>query len=51
MLAKLYLNHDVYNGDAAADAATFTKAAQAAKIIMDSGNILFVLRQIVALQT
>lgn len=38
MLAKLYLNHDVYNGDAAADAATFTKAAQAAKIIMDSGR-------------
>ena len=38
MLAKLYLNHDVYNGDAAADPATFTKAAQAAKIIMDSGR-------------
>ena len=38
ILAKLYLNHDVYNGTAAADAATFTKAAQAAKIIMDSGR-------------
>ena len=38
MLAKLYLNHDVYNGAAAAAAATFTKAAQAAKIIMDSGR-------------
>jgi hypothetical protein len=38
ILAKLYLNHDVYNGDTAADAATFTKAAQAAKIIMDSGR-------------